>query len=74
MLLGSPNIIEHKLICYRLRIRPRVLIDVSKRCTSTNILDLNLDVPIGIAATAMQRMANAEGEKATVRGIYTIII
>lgn len=52
----------------RLRIRPRVLIDVSKRCAKTTVLGMNLDLPVAVAATAMHRMANADGEKATVRG------
>lgn len=52
----------------RLRIRPRVLIDVSNRSTATNVLGLNLALPIAIAPTAMQKMANSDGEKGTVRG------
>lgn len=52
----------------RLRIRPRVLIDISKRSTKTNVFGLDLDIPIGIAPTAMHRMAHCDGEKATARG------
>lgn len=61
-----------------LRIRPRVLIDVSCRETRCNILGIDMDMPIAIAPTAMQRMAHADGELATARAakplntIYTL--
>lgn len=58
----------NNLCISRLRVRPRVLIDVSKRSTKTNVLGIDLDMPIGIAPTAMQRMAHCDGEKATARG------
>lgn len=54
---------------FRIRIRPRFLIDVSKRDLSCNVLGTNLDYPIAIAPTAMQKMAHPEGEKATAKGI-----
>ncbi|XP_055317179.1 uncharacterized protein LOC129576311 isoform X2 [Sitodiplosis mosellana] len=60
----------------RLRIRPRVLIDVSRRDTRCNVLGFDLDCPVAIAPTAMQKMAHAEGELATAKGtintIYTM--
>lgn len=58
------------LFCeFRIRIRPRFLIDVSKRDLRCNVLGTNLDFPIAIAPTAMQKMAHLEGEKATAKGI-----
>lgn len=61
-----------------LRIRPRVLIDVSCREMRCNVLGIDMDMPIAIAPTAMQKMAHGEGELATARAakqfntIYTL--
>ncbi|KAF2717598.1 S-2-hydroxy-acid oxidase-like protein [Polychaeton citri CBS 116435] len=49
------------------RIRPRVLRDVSAIDTSTSIFGHKNSVPIGVAPTAMQRLAHHEGEEATAR-------
>ncbi|GJJ76216.1 (S)-2-hydroxy-acid oxidase [Entomortierella parvispora] len=51
----------------RLRLRPRILRDVSKVSTETTLLGHTVSSPICIAPTAMQRLANDEGEKATAR-------
>lgn len=51
-----------------LRIRPRFLVDVSKIDLSTTILGRKYPSPIGVAPTAMHRMAHPDGEKATARG------
>lgn len=56
------------LISFSIRIRPRVLIDVSNRETKCNLFGIDMDSPIAIAPTAMQRMAHPEGELATARG------
>ncbi|KAG0359843.1 Hydroxyacid oxidase 1 [Gamsiella multidivaricata] len=53
----------------RLRLRPRILRDVSKIDTQTTLLGHPVSSPICIAPTAMQRLANDAGEKATARGI-----
>jgi len=45
----------------------RVLVDVAKRETSTEILGTQLDFPLILAPTALHRMANEDGEKATAR-------
>ncbi|KAK0179652.1 hypothetical protein PV327_005386 [Microctonus hyperodae] len=50
------------------KIRPRVLTDVSKRDISTVILGEKISMPLGIAPTAMQRMAHPDGECANARG------
>ncbi|KKK13098.1 hypothetical protein P175DRAFT_0560298 [Aspergillus ochraceoroseus IBT 24754] len=46
----------------RLCIRPRVLIDVSEVDTTTEILGHKTSLPIGIAPSAMQRLAGGDGE------------
>ncbi|XP_049838803.1 uncharacterized protein LOC126284135 isoform X1 [Schistocerca gregaria] len=50
-----------------LRIRPRMMRNVSKRDMSTTVLGNCVSVPFGIAPTAMQRMAHQDGECATAR-------
>uniref|UniRef100_A0A336MQZ0 (S)-2-hydroxy-acid oxidase n=1 Tax=Culicoides sonorensis TaxID=179676 RepID=A0A336MQZ0_CULSO len=51
----------------KIRIRPRILRDVTTRDLSTNVLGLNLSMPLGIAPTAMQRMAHPDGEIANAK-------
>lgn len=50
------------------RIRPRFLRDVSQRDLSVNVFGTNVSFPCGISPTAMQRMANHDGEIATAKG------
>ena len=49
----------------RLRLRPRVLRDVSVINTSTTILGDKIDFPICVAPTAMQKYLHPDGEVAT---------
>ena len=42
-----------------------MMVDVSKRNLKTTILGNEVSMPIGIAPTAMQRMAHPDGECAT---------
>ncbi|XP_011505949.1 PREDICTED: hydroxyacid oxidase 1 [Ceratosolen solmsi marchali] len=51
----------------QIRIRPRVLRDVSKRDIGTKVLKQNVSMPLGVSPTAMQRMAHPDGECATAR-------
>lgn len=51
----------------KLCIRPRFLRDVSKLDTSTTIFGCDLKWPVGIAPTAMQRLAHPDGEVANAR-------
>ena len=51
----------------RLRLMPRILVDVEKVYTETTILGEKVSSPICFAPTAMQRMAHDDGEKATAR-------
>ena len=46
---------------------PRVLRDVSERSLRTTLLSTPFSMPIGIAPTAMQRLAHTDGEIATAR-------
>jgi (S)-2-hydroxy-acid oxidase len=56
---------ENRSAFSRLRLMPRILIDVSKITTETTILGARIASPICIAPTAMQRMAHSDGEVAT---------
>ena len=44
-----------------------MMVDVSQRCMKTNVLGNEVSMPIGIAPTAMQRMAHPDGECATAK-------
>lgn len=48
---------------------PRVLRGVGQRSMATTALGYELPAPIGIAPTAMQKMAHEEGEIATAKGV-----
>jgi len=52
----------------RLRLHPRVLVDVSELDTRTTVLGQSLEFPILMAPTAYHRIMHPEGELATVRG------
>ncbi|MFJ8677102.1 alpha-hydroxy acid oxidase [Streptomyces sp. NPDC093589] len=51
----------------RYRLRPRVLVDVSRVETGTTLLGRPVALPIGIAPMAYHRLVNPGGETATVR-------
>uniref|UniRef100_A0A0D6QUI1 (S)-2-hydroxy-acid oxidase n=1 Tax=Araucaria cunninghamii TaxID=56994 RepID=A0A0D6QUI1_ARACU len=52
----------------RIRLRPRILVDVSQVDLSTTILGFKISAPIMVAPTAMHKLAHPEGELATARG------
>ena len=52
----------------RVRLRPRMMVDVGKCDTSTSVLGLPVPMPILVAPTALHGVAHAEGELATARG------
>jgi len=56
---------ENRAAFSRLRLMPRVLVDVSKISTETTIMGVKVSSPICIAPTAMQKMAHPDGEIAT---------
>jgi len=53
----------------RLKIRPRVLRDVSRIDTSTRIFDKDYPYPISISPSAMHQLAHKDGELATSRAV-----
>ncbi|KAF9363701.1 Hydroxyacid oxidase 1 [Mortierella sp. NVP85] len=57
----------------RLRLRPRILRDVSKVNTQTKLLGSPVSSPICLSPTAMQRLAHDEGEKATARALVITV-
>lgn len=52
----------------RIRLRPRMLVDVTRCDTSTSVLGLPVAVPILVAPTSMHCLAHPEGECATAQG------
>ena len=58
---------ENTLDWQRIRLKPRVLVDVARRDLSTTVLGKKLDVPVLIAPMAFQRLAHGDGELATAR-------
>ncbi|MBI3461281.1 alpha-hydroxy-acid oxidizing protein, partial [Candidatus Acetothermia bacterium] len=50
-------------------ILPRVLVDVSKRDTSTTVLGQKISFPVMVAPMALQKMAHPDGEIAAARAI-----
>ena len=51
---------------------PKMMVDVSRRSMRTKVLGNEVSMPIGIAPTAMQRMAHPEGECATAKAAQGI--
>ncbi|XP_010279700.1 PREDICTED: hydroxyacid oxidase 1 [Phaethon lepturus] len=51
----------------RWKLYPRVLRDVSVMDLSTSVLGQKISMPVCVGATAMQRMAHADGEAATAK-------
>lgn len=51
----------------RLRLRPRVLVDVSEVSTATTVLGTPLSMPLLVAPTAIQRLAHPDGEPGMAR-------
>ncbi|PWT73705.1 MAG: alpha-hydroxy-acid oxidizing enzyme [Chloroflexi bacterium] len=52
----------------RIRLRPRVLVDVTRCETSTSVLDIPVSMPILLAPTAFHKLAHPDGECATAQG------
>ena len=48
-------------LVFLVRLRPRILIDVTKVDLTTHVLGYRLSMPILVAPTAMQKMAHPEG-------------
>jgi 4-hydroxymandelate oxidase len=54
----------------KMRLRPRVLVDVSGVTLETEILGTSVRMPILVAPTGFHRLANPEGEAATAQGAH----
>ena len=52
----------------RIRLRPRVLVDISQCDTTTSVLGAAMRMPVLVAPSAFHRMAHPEGECATAQG------
>lgn len=66
--LHEQTLLENERAFSRLRIRPRFLNrDVSKRDLSANFLGNHVSCPIGVAPTAMQKLAHPDGEAGSAR-------
>src|SRR5258708_4896263 len=52
----------------RIRLRPRMLVDVTHCDTSTSVLGLPVPMPVLVAPTSMHCLAHPEGECATAQG------
>ena len=62
------SLADARLAWDRLRLRPRVLVDVSSRDLSTSAFGVALAHPIVVAPTADHSLSHPEGERATARG------
>jgi 4-hydroxymandelate oxidase len=69
--LGGANdevtVRENRSAFEQLALRYHVLVDVSRRSTSTTVLGTAIDFPVLVAPTAFQRLACDDGEIATAR-------
>ncbi|KAH9826889.1 FMN-dependent dehydrogenase [Teratosphaeria destructans] len=64
----SGSTLKENLDAYqKYRIRPRVLRDVSNIDTSVNLFGFQSSIPMGVAPTAMQKLAHHDGELGTAR-------
>ena len=58
---------ENRAAFERLKLQPRVLVDVTTVDTATTVLGTRIPVPILVAPVAMQKLAHPDGEAATAR-------
>jgi len=58
---------ENRAAFSRIRLRPRILVDVSNIDLATSVLGFQIDMPIMVAPTALHKLAHPEGELATAR-------
>ena len=58
---------ENRAAFQRIRLAPRMLVDVTARSTATSILDQDVAAPLVIAPMAIMKMAHPDGEQAMAR-------
>jgi len=63
---------DNRVAFERFKLRPRMLVDVSQRDLSTQILGQSLQMPILIAPMAFQCLAHPDGEIATAKAAATL--
>ena len=56
----------------RLKLRPRMLVDVSGTTTATTVLGREVSMPLLVAPTAIQKMCHPDGESATARAAAAV--
>ena len=56
----------------RLKLRPRMLVDVSNVSTATTVLGTDVSMPLLVAPTAIQKMCHPDGEPATARAAAAV--
>lgn len=59
------TLVENVEAFQRIRLRPRVLRDVSQRSLTTRVLGMEVMLPVLLAPTSFQRLCHPEGELAT---------
>lgn len=64
---GQVTLRENREAFDRLAVKPRMLVDVSRRDLSATVLGQPLSFPVLVAPTAFQRLAHPKGEVATAR-------
>jgi isopentenyl diphosphate isomerase/L-lactate dehydrogenase-like FMN-dependent dehydrogenase len=65
---GDEQTLRDNVVAFsRWQLRPRVLVDVSKVMTATEVLGREVSMPLLVAPTAFQRLAHPDGEIATAR-------
>ncbi|KAB2014007.1 hypothetical protein ES319_D09G195300v1 [Gossypium barbadense] len=63
---------EKRVWEWKEKLRPRILIDVSKIDMTTTVLGFKISMPIMIASTAMQKMAHPEDSSLETCGIQEV--
>jgi len=63
---------ENRQAFRRIKLRPRMLRDVSHQDISVTVLGHKISMPICVSPTAYQAMAHPDGELATVRAVTTV--
>lgn len=66
---GDEITLEENLAAFRrIKLRPRVLVDVTDVSTETEVLGHEISMPVLVGPVAYQRLAHPDGELATARG------
>jgi 4-hydroxymandelate oxidase len=69
---GEWTLAENRAAFDRLRLRPRVLVDVTACDTTTTLLGTLLAAPIGVAPMAYHRLAHPDGELASAEAAASV--